>query len=199
MLGAQILVLLFKYYLPSNVLTGTTAPNTLDFGSYYMGDVNLTSDETFKTHEKDSKTTLYGFNPSLDSIRNLDNAVKSGSIVKDEIDQHIIFNVPEANYLASHAFDGNVSAYTNIGVPLGVEEVVIPETYENIESYAFAGNPMTIGLKTLKLNPSAIQNQYCKIHEYAFSELLSLNKIDLSAFPVTFAETVMTDDTLKTI
>lgn len=180
--GAQPLVLLFKRYLPNHELpVQGTAPNTFDFGSYYM--YNSTLNDTFCIGS-DNKTVV-SFNKSLDSTRNLANLEKNELFVVDEEGKGTFTLPAEYEKIAPHAFDGNLSTYTNLGIPLAVDNVIIPNSYRSIGADAFAGNPQDVGLSYLKLSPSS--EGTLEISPFAFDQLLSLRTVDLHEFDPSYA------------
>lgn len=178
--GAQIIILLLKYYLPSNALDLPNIPASMDFGSYHMA--NATLDDTYRSLVgPDGRNVLYGFNKSLDSIRNYEH-------IKDKLgDEGVLILPSDCITIGANAFDGNVVPYTNIGIPDGVKKVVIPNTYQEINQSAFALNPMVGGFESLQLNPFA-GSDWLSIKPYAFDQLLSLRQIDLNNFPANYAQ-----------
>lgn len=176
--GIQALVLSFKYYMPSNFI-GDSAdnPRTLDFGSYHMQNANLSD---FFTHEEN---ILYGFNTSLDSIKNLQNLRSDeGKDYWDEGSKTI--TLPDSNWgaqtcytIAPYAFDAEASNYTNLGVPNNTKTIVIPSNYHTIQQYAF--NSST-SVEKLVIGHEGSEN--LELGSNCFYQMLGLNEIDFSAF-----------------
>ncbi|MCQ3908451.1 MAG: leucine-rich repeat domain-containing protein [Mycoplasmoidaceae bacterium] len=165
----QALVLTFKYYMPSNVVEASDdTPRSLDFGSYHMQNVSL--DTTFTT----DANTLYGFNLSLDSIKNAKNLETYSGFVNSKL------TLPSGGgvtTIADNAFDGAISNYTNLGLPDNVITLDIPSTYLNIGESAFTSSD---GLREIIFhrNPNYATN----LGQHAFSELKSVSEIDFTDF-----------------
>lgn len=172
----QVIVLLFKYYMPNNTYSAPGVPNTFDFGSYHMANISLK--ETYTLKSVSNAITLYGFNSSLDCQNNFENLKTSGNYVEKD---HT-FNIPgELNGLPvktieSNAFNSGISNYSNFGIPEEVETAVIPKQVTHIGEYAFASNPYLKGIKFEKptTTPTVVKN--------SFYLLSGLTKIDFSSY-----------------
>lgn len=174
--GLQILVLIFRYYMPNNMISAELAPlspHTIGFGSYYMG--NATLNNTFTVFNNQ----LYGFNLSLDSINNMEN------IINDPLynSETSTLTLPNAQSIRDNAFNGESSIYTNLGIPNGIKEVIIPNSYATIGEKAFSMSIPDItgvpGVQKLTIKKSTnTSGLYMKTD--AFNQMLSLNEIDLS-------------------
>lgn len=182
--GMQALVLTFKYYMPSNSCPASDdTPRSLDFGSYYMQNANV--GKTFaigKDQDIEGVTDLYGFNLSLDSIKNLEN-LKNSALQEEESftykDEELTLpNGGGVTKIADGAFDGAFSNYTNIGLPSEVKKLVIPSNFLNIGERAFAE---TGGLESIRFERQG-QNDPLVLANHAFSTLRDVRYIDFSDF-----------------
>lgn len=177
--GAQSLVLILKYYMPSNIYSvSDKTPKSLDFGSYHLQNANLNDIYTVDGN------TLIGFNISLDSIKNLQNLYRKDIETGYDV-QHKILTLPDnggdITQVAANAFDGGQSVYSNVGIPLEVEKVVVP-AYDEIGSRAFAENSY---IKEFDFQyDGVIQGKY-SISPNAFSTLQSVDTLDFSSFDST--------------
>lgn len=190
----QCIALMLKYYMPSNtyITTSTTEvlPNTFDFGSYYMKDVTLndTYAYTYQGEENQKTASLWGFNRSLDSINNYANIQREGQgYVDGVLTMPITANdgTTRITTIRPYAFNGDLSNYTNLGIPEEVQELVVPLSYDEIYTKAFASNgglseKYDYGFTKLTFKKSS--STVPIFQENAFHQLFEVDTIDFSSF-----------------
>lgn len=192
--SAQMVVLIFKYYMSNNIWPDIKAPSTLNFGSYYMQNATLNSLYTY--YGDSDPVTIYGFNCSLDSINNAKNLnsssdFKNGNLtLPTKIGEHYVDTVNGG------AFNGSASTYTNLGLPENVTGLTIPggdglSYVYKIGSEAFSTN---YWLKTITFGcPTQQKTQatnFPHLSSNAFYNMSAVETIDFSAYPADIASTL---------
>lgn len=182
--GIQLVILLFKYYMPHNEYSCAYVPNVFDFGAYHMA--NATLDKTFSYSDYEDDTyALNGFNSSLDSINNLKNLENESATIwkpdSGEITLPASFkvdgSVKSVSKITANSFDSKASDYTNFGFPSVVKSVVIPNSYKLIEDMAISNNQY---IETLTFKHSGVS--YPTTTGKTFYKLNNLKTIDFSIF-----------------
>lgn len=182
----QVIVLLFKYYMPNNTYQCVNVPNVFDFGSYHMKNATLDDTFSYKKIGSDTTVTLFGFNSSLDCINNIKNLKKESKTVYDPDKKE--FKIPgnfkvdgvetRAEAIAPNAFNSRISNYSNFGIPEEVKSVIVTQNYKSIGMKAFAQNPYIESITIERTEnadfPIALSN--------SFYLLNNLKVIDLSSF-----------------
>lgn len=178
--GHYLIVDLLNNYLGTSSFAAGMTPNTINLGSYHMG--NLSLESTFEFGPNDEDTTCYGFSFANNAAKNLENLTES-----EEYDNYV-FTLPtkkmagdvekEINKIGDHAFDATLSENNNFALPDEVLEIVIPSSYTKIGDKAFAFAKPTSLITKLTFMPWTIKPY--SIGYSAFYQMPNLQVIDFS-------------------
>lgn len=195
--GLQVFVLMLKYYMFNNVHEYYQVPNTIDFGSYYMGNTTLNRLYEY-TNIDSSADALCGFNYCLDSINNYENLLKEEGAVDVETKT---FTLPKTSpggktfsEITQNAFNGDITTYTNVGIPYEIKNLVIPNNYKFIQAKAFGANTQ---LEKIKFNHTG--NTYPQLYENSFYKMSNVTTLDFSQYNTDDLSSVLCENAMKNI
>ncbi|MCQ2956939.1 MAG: hypothetical protein MJ233_03760 [Mycoplasmoidaceae bacterium] len=186
--GYYPLIAILDQYLGNDPYIASNTPNSIDFGSYHMGTGSLTG--TFEySKETTDKQTCFGFNFCNGPEINYPRFSKEScyDVEKQELTlptyKDPATSTDPITKLAPQAFDNTQSNAYNIGLPVEIQKIIVPEQYVEIGARAITGNE-SFGESQLTnitfergsgLNP-------CKLGASAFYNLPNVTIIDLSSF-----------------